>query len=323
MASFGARGLRGGLSIVSLCYVTQPDWLAPVTLVPPWYWVLVGSLLAVWGYSSEHKRRVLAVLALWGAFAVFFVEESHGLVRAMRPMATNRQEAREQGLGIRVSRSTAAWGRARALRRSPRGTRTSCCCKNHPDGMTFSNCRASCSEPTVRRCAAVMYRFSSVDGSNPSTWTLASHFVHATVELPNGFEVNVISLRLSPPVFRLDFWTPGFWREHRDNRVKHRKQISRDLAAHRRTADGRNTGLSAATSICRPTIAHLNPLLSKLTDAFDHAGRGWGPTGTNTYPLFRVDQVWVSQAFHIESVRAQKTLHSDHRMVVCDLAIEE
>jgi len=52
------------------------------------------------------------------------------------------------------------------------------------------------------------------------------------------------------------------------------------------------------------------------------AGIGWGSTGTNHYPLFRVDQIWVSRHFRAESVTAQKTIHSDHRMVLCDLIVE-
>ena len=35
----------------------------------------------------------------------------------------------------------------------------------------------------------------------------------------------------------------------------------------------------------------------------------------------RVDQIWVSRHFRAESVTAQKTIHSDHRMVVCDLIV--
>jgi hypothetical protein len=32
----------------------------------------------------------------------------------------------------------------------------------------------------------------------------ATHFVHTSVKLLSGFEADVISVRLNPPVFRLD-----------------------------------------------------------------------------------------------------------------------
>lgn len=71
-----------------------------------------------------------------------------------------------------------------------------------------------------------------------------------------------------------------------------------------------------------PDDAALFPLRKRLFDTFRKSGRGWGNTGTNAYPLFRVDQIWASQHFRPESVRAQKTIHSDHRMVICDLVLE-
>jgi hypothetical protein len=67
------------------------------------------------------------------------------------------------------------------------------------------------------------------------------------------------------------------------------------------------------------TLAALRP---RLSDTFRNAGRGWGATGTNEYPLFRVGQIWTSDSLQAESVTVRKTLHSDHRMVVCDLTFE-
>ena len=72
-----------------------------------------------------------------------------------------------------------------------------------------------------------------------------------------------------------------------------------------------------------PRDAALTPLRPRLFDTFTEAGRGWGNTGTNDYPLFRVDQIWASRGFKAESVTAHKTIHSDHRMVVCDLVLRQ
>ena len=69
------------------------------------------------------------------------------------------------------------------------------------------------------------------------------------------------------------------------------------------------------------SILARGKLTRRFSDAFLTAGSGWGATGTNEYPLFRVDQVWVSNSLQPVSVMAKKTLHSDHQMVVCDLVI--
>jgi endonuclease/exonuclease/phosphatase (EEP) superfamily protein YafD len=71
-----------------------------------------------------------------------------------------------------------------------------------------------------------------------------------------------------------------------------------------------------------PNDGALAPLRLRLVDTFRQAGRGWGNTGTNRFPFFRVDQIWAGGSLRAESVFAQRTVHSDHRMVVCDLILQ-
>ena len=63
----------------------------------------------------------------------------------------------------------------------------------------------------------------------------------------------------------------------------------------------------------------LSELRLIMTDSFSHSGTGLGGTGTNDWPLFRVDQVWVNALCEPERVCAMKSIHSDHRLVLCDL----
>jgi endonuclease/exonuclease/phosphatase (EEP) superfamily protein YafD len=72
--------------------------------------------------------------------------------------------------------------------------------------------------------------------------------------------------------------------------------------------DFNTTGLDTALDALRPT----------LTDAFAGHGTGWGATGTNDWPLFRVDQIWTDARLVPTRVYAEKTTSSDHRMVICD-----
>jgi endonuclease/exonuclease/phosphatase (EEP) superfamily protein YafD len=156
----------------------------------------------------------------------------------------------------------------------------------------------------------------------PGTVDPSSHFVHATVELPSGVELDVISARLHPPVFRLDFWDSGFWIDHRNNRVKHRAQILDVMQIV--AAIPQSAHLIVGGDFNAPPLDDaLTPLRQRLFDTFTEAGRGWGHTGTNDYPLFRVDQIWASRSLSANTVIAQKTVHSDHRMVIADLVVTE
>ena len=129
--------------------------------------------------------------------------------------------------------------------------------------------------------------------------------------------MHCICLRRTPPVARLDFWTREFWGDHQRLREHHREELTAVLAGFSQVESCflRIVGGDFNAPPLDPTLGVLAS--AGLTDAFAGQGVGLGGTGTNDYPLFRVDQIWtdsrVSQAF------ARKTKYSDHRMVVSDL----
>jgi len=59
----------------------------------------------------------------------------------------------------------------------------------------------------------------------------------------------------------------------------------------------------------------------RLKDAFKEAGLGWGNTAINVCPVARPDQVWVGRRARSLRSWVKVTEHSDHRMVLCDLAV--
>ena len=300
---------------ITVCYWWQPDWLAPVTLVPAWCWLVPAFALTAYGSSRRHKLSSLVVLALWTAYAVVLVEEARSLVRGTKWPTAEWKAARERGHGIRVvSLNCAANSRAAAE-----------VAKWEPHIVLLQE------SPSREHLARLSRELFGADGTflsggdtsivargqiRPRHVDRSSHFVHATVVLSTALKADVISVRLNPPVFRLDFWMPGFWIDHRNNRIRHRRQI---LDIMRRIQTIPTHLIVGGDFNAPPGDAALAPLEERLCDTFRKAGHGWGNTGTNRFPLFRVDQIWVSQHFRAESVTAQKTIYSDHRMVVCDL----
>ena len=311
----------GACIAVSACYWWQPDWLAPVTLVPAWCWLVPGLVLVGFGLRVKSRIWCLAVLILWVAFTVLFVEEVRSVVRPTCPPTAAWQQAREQGRAVRVV-SLNCFVNPRAAAEVA---------GYEPDIVLLQE------SPSQEHLERLSRQFFGVDGTflwGGDTAILArghlqarhvdgaTHFVHAGVELLSGFEADVISVRLNPPVFRLDFWSPGFWRDHRDNRVKHRHQIE-DMMVNVRSVPVSRSLVVGGDFNAPPNDAALVPMRERLFDTFRQAGRGWGHTGTNRFPLFRVDQIWASADLRAESVVTRRTIHSDHRMVVCDLILRE
>ena len=59
-----------------------------------------------------------------------------------------------------------------------------------------------------------------------------------------------------------------------------------------------------------------------LTDAFSHAGTGFGMTKYNGWIRVRIDHVLTSDEWHVARVRLGKETYSDHRPLVVDLILE-
>jgi endonuclease/exonuclease/phosphatase (EEP) superfamily protein YafD len=63
----------------------------------------------------------------------------------------------------------------------------------------------------------------------------------------------------------------------------------------------------------------LSPVRN-LIDSFDAAGRGWCDTAPNELPFARIDRVYASAGLRVLASTAIKTQHSDHRMLIVDVA---
>lgn len=144
-----------------------------------------------------------------------------------------------------------------------------------------------------------------------------SHFCHALVTLPEGERFDVVSLRLSSPVFRLDPFSSGFWKDHLDKRLDHRRQIQ-EVMDHLQTHHATNNWIVGGDFNLPGGGGATSPMKDLLEDSFIAAGTGWGGTGTSDYPLFRVDQIWLSPNLIPKTSKAWATENSDHRMVVVD-----
>jgi vancomycin resistance protein VanJ len=318
----GGFGSAVILAATSLCLITQPDWLAPVILVPAWCWLILGLMLACCGFRGDRKRWFGGVLLLWAAFTWLFVEEAHSLVRGESLLPVEWQTARESGHGLRIVSSNCNVGQIRCVEEVAAWEPDVVLLQESPGEEQLLDLveslfgqDGSClygGDVSILARGKLTSRFSDTQ----------SPFVHAEVELPTASVIDVVNVRLSPPVPRLDFWRRKFWSDHREKRIDHREQIQQIIEHLRSVPSGRHLIVGGDFN-APPRDDALVSLRPRLSDAFLAAGSGWGATGTNESPLFRVDQVWVSNSLQPVSVTAQKTQHSDHRMVVCDLVIAE
>ncbi len=145
-------------------------------------------------------------------------------------------------------------------------------------------------------------------------------FSHGHIRLASGLEVEVFAVRLHPYGIRADVWSPGCWREQRENRQLQREQfqwLAREVEKVPPDVPvilGGDFNLPAGDKLFR-----LLP--NRIRDTFVVAGHGWGDTLVNDFPFIRIDQIWCDTHFQPISTVVRRTVNSDHRMVVCDLLV--
>lgn len=304
-----------GLTLTCLHWF-QFDSLAAVTLVPPWLWLVPATILIGISFRSTTRKIVVANLVVWSTFIGLNVEEARSLIRPDNlPQRTS--ESPEEQAEIRVVSLNCHVGSEKAALEV---------LSVRPDIVLFQE---SPGTTRLEEIASALFGeqgnfISCGDTSIVSRGELtpimsdkSSHFAHAKISFPDGQQVDVVSLRLSPPVFRIDFWNAGFWKSHQKTRQKHRTQIE-EIVDHLENTSQTDLWIVGGDFNLPGNDGALSPF-EDLTDTFFQAGSGWSNTGTNQYPLFRVDQIWISNRLRCSGHRTFKTEHSDHRMVVVDL----
>lgn len=301
------------LAAVAIARFWSPDILAALILIPAWCWLVPGIASVV--VAKWAKRKALAkVLALiWFVYALGAVEETRSLLN----LGTGQPDGRIRIVSLNCANTPKCLADIRGV---------------NPDVVLLQEAPGDASLAEMTRelfgesgsflCggdAAILAR----RAIEPKYIERAGHFVAGTVSLPSGQTINCISLRLSPPPPHVDFWSSIFWTSHRDCRVEHRRQLEAVAAVAvrmRQTAPNMPFAIGGDfnTTPGDRALAELRPA---FRDAFFSSGAGIGGTGTNDWPLFRVDQVWTNSKIRPIRTGAVKTVWSDHRMVVCDVEI--
>ena len=162
--------------------------------------------------------------------------------------------------------------------------------------------------------ASIIARGSLTARALPRT---VSNFAAASWSPEKGKMIDVVSLRLAPPVMRIDLYSWSAWTDfasNREARAKETKEIADILTELR--LDPQVLGGDFNSPPDRRALGYLTA--GKL-DAFKEAGVGLGATCVNPMPcIVRIDQIWSGSKIKPVRARVVKTEHSDHRMLVAD-----
>ena len=146
---------------------------------------------------------------------------------------------------------------------------------------------------------------------------LGSSSVFTLVKLDSGVQFHAVSLHLIHSPRSVDLWNIETWRTFSDLSKQRRSQLIEIRAAIGETIGTAPTIIGGDFNApARDTI--FKWLKPKFQDGWAEAGRGWGKTSLNDYPVHRIDQIWATEHFKVVNVIAKKSKGSDHRMVILD-----
>jgi vancomycin resistance protein VanJ len=290
--------------------------VAAITVFPQWSWAVVGLLTAAMPLRllRTSTRLTVSVIVLWLLTTVAFADNLlpliRGLVHGSAP--TNRNQSVLRIVTLNCASSPAA--AAEVIKFQP----DIVLLQEIPPAdklAPFAHDLFGDSASIVPGfdCAIISrYPLKAID-ARPAT-----HHTRAILVLPQNRELLVTSLRLTPPLGRLDLWNPAAWRGYLSDRRQRRRELRSVLEAQPAKPElphifGGDFNAPAGDGIYK--------ILDQYRDSHRGAGRGWGNTALNDMPLFRPDQIWLKGLTAISS-HAIRTIHSDHRMVVADALLD-
>ncbi len=292
------------------------------TIVPVFAWLLMGLLSSTCIIHHRRARQILIIIWLLAAFSLG--DHPQNLLRQFLPVDSEWSAARRSD--------------AQATDRIPvRIVSLNCMNESSAIGdLSFLNpdvvlLQESVSKKEMNRVLETHFMGYSMAWSSDATIlvrgeieslevasNLKPRYQFSRVTLENGAQFHALSLHLIHSPRRADFWNPETWRVFADLRKTRRRQLL-EIRAEIGEAIGTSPAIMGGDFNAPAGDPIFEMLQPRFEDSWGEAGRGWGKTSLNKFPIHRIDQVWVTEQFDGVNVTSKKSKGSDHRAVICDL----
>ena len=211
-----------GIGILA-CYITRWDAVAAVTFLPFWVWGIVGTCLTLMAWRLHRRKWHLLISLIWICLTFFYSDDLSRLIRPSRFWFLS-SKTHATGLHLRVISLNCAGQLAAAEEVG----------SWKPDIVLLQESPSSNDVARLTRkwfgdagdCLVGLDCSIIAHGRLTRLSDLKTiRFTQARLTLPQGKDVEVISLRLVPPIVRLDLWSPACWRAHLYDRQVRKEQM--------------------------------------------------------------------------------------------------
>lgn len=312
--------------VTIVVFAHQPDSFAAFTVLPVWFWGLLGLLCSLFPYFLFRAPLALFTSTAWFVSVLVLSDEAPSLVRFGQTSIDdgppqpylNRQPLRVISLNwssnsAKLAPAIESW---------------------NPDIVFIQEMHHPY---RIKELADALYGQTGdyrYDENHLCGVVLRGRFKKALLEpqyrsqfltarLTNGNLVELVNLHLQPASTNLSLWKPSCWKEHRKNRIQRRAELEFALAFLNEYTPFPNRPTLIAGDFNCPATDGSNDILEKdFTDTFRAVGTGWGNTYHRRIPLLRLDQIHSSHHFLPLRSRAVTIKQSEHRMIITDLLLE-
>lgn len=299
--------------ILFFVFAFSSDNMAAVTIFPIWSWCVLGWILTISIPIKKWFKNVQLALGLTLLNVLLVAEEPYFLMRTLFDQSPKSQVhlvSLNCGGGIEEAAEEAL-----VL------------------GSEFVLLQES---PPVSQLELLGERFgyhvfAGIDASILIKKELVDHNAVSVIREPDFTLVRtpysvIVSLRLDPPIFRLDYWTPECWTSQAEllkRRKMRTEEILRIVDYERKLVkfDGPVDVIVGGDFNAPPALLGSRQF-KEVRDSGEVRGFGWPGTAINDLPLVRIDRIWTvgmnDSKMGNWQVLSRKTKHSDHRMVVVE-----
>jgi hypothetical protein len=309
------------LSGLGWLYAAKVPNLDPLTIWPFGLWAALFGILGLLFAPLLRKRRMILVVGYAVLVGLLLSEEPLYLLRPLwhDPQA-EMAAARERGDLFRVVSLNCGGGDGQAVVDALEHDPDILLLQETPGGFLLERVLppgweyAGWLDPAV----AVKGR---VEAEELPRWLAHQLYVVRAIPDRLGRPVAALSTRFVHPSLQLDIWSPRTWRDAR--RIADDRVDAMRLVVEQRGRYGSELPAIVGGDFNTPAGNWLlEPLAANgLTDAFRAVGVGWPNTIASDFAFERIDFIYVSEAIKPLRASTAVTEHSDHRMVVVDMAL--
>ena len=314
-------------SFILFSFNYNSDQLSIVTVFPIWFWSAIGLGFIFVSIIFLKKKLLIFFFGAWIITALLGSDEFTSLKRGLKPTVKKSKTDTDLAKPSQVLRVASINCNDRKIEAALEAINYNpdiIFLQESPSPADLQIIKSKLLDPTVQivggwDCSIIAK--GKLTKRNYSS-LFYNHATGAMLTLEDGSTIELLCIHLESAVTRWDLWNKKCWKEHQIRSQERRDQLKQLLSEYEKFAS--NGPKIFGGDFNSPQNSNLFKIVSnEYTNAFSSIGKGIGNTFTNYFPVIRIDHIYSNSALQPIDASSIRTVHSDHRMLICDFILKQ